>query len=154
MKTFVYRLLQIILILLILGSIAHAFYQSSLPPKKSEEVSDKVGEIIEEIIPPETKPGEYIQKNLRKLAHFSEFFLIGLCAALHTVIYYRKTGGFVSLFPFGIIVALLDETVQIFSGRGASVKDIWIDTLGYSSAAAAVLAVFLVLLFVKRIRAR
>ena len=153
MKTFIYRLLQIILVFLIFGIIFHAFYQSSLPPKKSEEVSNKVGEIIEEIIPPETKPGEFIQKNLRKLAHFTEFFFLGLCAALYTVIYFRKKGGFLSLFPFGIITALLDETVQIFSKRGASVKDIWIDTLGYSSAALCVLLVFLIVLLVRRVKA-
>ena len=152
MKTFVYRLLQIILILLILGTVAHAFYQSSLPPKKSAEVSGKVGEIIEQIIPPETKPGEYIQKNLRKLAHFTEFFFLGLFTAIYTVVYSRKKGGFASLFPFGIIVALLDETVQIFSKRGASVKDIWIDTLGYSSAVLAVLLIFIAVLLVRRAR--
>lgn len=152
MKTFIYRLLQITLILLIFATVIHAFFQSSLPPKESAEVSDKVGEIIEEIIPPETKPGEYIQKNLRKLAHFSEFFFLGLCTAAYTVIYFRKKGGFLSLFPFGMITALLDETVQIFSKRGASVKDIWIDTLGYSSAAVCVLLVFLTVLLVRRIR--
>lgn len=152
MKSFVYRLLQIILVLLILTTIAHAFYQSSLPPQESAEVSSKVGEIIEEIIPPDTKPGEYIQKNLRKLAHFSEFFFLGLCTSVYTVVYFRKKGGFVSLFPFGIITALLDETVQIFSKRGASVKDIWIDSLGYSSAVVCVLLVFLLVLFVRRVR--
>ena len=153
MKSFIYRLLQITLVLLIFCTVAHAFYQSSLPPKESAEVSNKVGEIIEEIIPPETKPGEYIQKNLRKLAHFTEFFFLGLCATLYTVIYFRRKGGFFSLFPFGIITALLDETVQIFSKRGASVKDIWIDSLGYSSAAVCVLLVFLVVLFARRRRA-
>ena len=152
MKSFVYRLLQTLLVLLIIAITVHAFYQSSLQPEKSLEVSDKVGEIIEEVIPPETKPGEYIQNNLRKLAHFSEFFFLGLCTATYTVVYFRKKGGFVSLFPFGIITALLDETVQIFSKRGASVKDIWIDSLGYSSAAVCVLLVFLLVLFMRRVR--
>ena len=151
MKTFIYRLLQIVLILLIFGTALHAFYQSSLSTKKSAEVSGKVGEIIEQIIPPETKPGEYIQKNLRKLAHFTEFFFLGLFATIYTVVYNRKRGGFTSLFPFGIIVALADETVQIFSKRGASVKDIWIDALGYSSAALAVLLVFITVLLVRRV---
>ena len=66
MKTFVCKNTQIILILLVLSTIAFAFYQSALPPEESAEKSDKVGEIIEEIIPPDTKPGEYVQKNLRK----------------------------------------------------------------------------------------
>ena len=154
MTTFIYRMLQFVLILLIMATLAHAFYQSSLPPVKSAEVSSKVGEIIEEIIPPETKPGEFVQKNIRKLAHFTEFFVLGLFSALYVVIYYRRGAGFSSLLPFGMISALLDETVQIFSKRGPSVKDIWIDVLGYSSAAILIIFVFLTALIVKRIRER
>ena len=66
MKRNVYNLFRIVLVLLVLATLAHAFYQSSLPVNESVEQSNKVGEIIEEIIPPETKPGEFIQKNLRK----------------------------------------------------------------------------------------
>lgn len=151
MKTFVCKTMQILLILLIVATIAHAFYQSSLPVKESVQQSDKVGEIIEEIIPPETKPGEYVQENLRKIAHFTEFFMLGLWCSLYVLLFLRRAGGFIALIPFGMIMALLDETVQIFSKRGASVTDVWIDVFGYVTAVAAVFLVLLAVLFVRRV---
>lgn len=155
MKTFVYKMIQILLILLIIATLLHAFYQSSLPAKESVEQSDKVGEIIEEIIPPDTKPGEYVQKNLRKLAHFTEFFALGLWCTLYVALFFRRASGFFAALPFGVICALLDETVQIFSKRGSSVKDIWIDMAGFASAFLIVNSVLLCVLLFKRIsRAR
>ena len=154
MKSYIYKIARFVLIFLIIATVAHAFYQSSLPMKESAAASDKVGEIIEEIIPPETKPGEYIQKNLRKLAHFTEFFFLGLWTSLYVVFYYRKQGGFISLLPFGMGVALLDETVQIFSKRGSSVKDVWIDTLGYTTALLLVILSFLTFILIRFLRAK
>ena len=150
MKEFVYKSFRIVLILLIITTVIHAFYQSSLPPQESAEVSNKVGEVIEEVIPPDTKPGEYIQKNLRKLAHFSEFFFLGCCTSLYVVIYLRKRSGFIALLPFGLVTASVDEAIQIFSHRCPSVKDVLIDMLGYSSALLIVLAIFLFVLVLRR----
>ena len=152
MKTYIYKITQILLILLIVATVAHAFYQSSLPTKESVEQSNKVGEIIEEIIPPDTKPGEYVQKNLRKLAHFTEFFFLGLWTSLYVVIFFKKGDAYFFLVPFGVMIALLDETVQIFSKRGSSVSDVWIDTLGYTTAVFFVISAFLICLAVIYLR--
>ena len=102
MRTFIYKTAQIALILLIILTIAHAFYQSSLPMKESAENSSKVEEIIEEVIPPETKPGAFIKENIRKLAHFTEFFLLGLWCVLFTLSLKKKTAAALSLIPFGM----------------------------------------------------
>ena len=134
MKRIIYKSIGIALIVLILVTIVHAFYQSSLPPAESSKESSKVGEIIEEIIPPETPPGQFVQQNLRKLAHFTEFFFLGLWSTLFVLFYYRKRWTICSLLPFGAFIAFCDETVQIFSERGPSVKDVWIDVLGYTCA--------------------
>ena len=152
MTTFIYRMAQILLILLIVATVVHAFYQSSLPVKESVAQSDKIGEIIEEIIPPDTKPGEYVQKNLRKLAHFTEFFFLGLWSSLYTVFYTKRKWSCASLIPFGMTVALLDETVQIFSKRGPSVTDIWIDIFGYVCAAVPIIIFCFVFLLIRRHR--
>ena len=151
MKTFICKITQILLILLIILTIAHAFYQSSLPMKESAENSSKVEEIIEEVIPPETKPGAFIKENIRKLAHFTEFFLLGLWCVLFTLLLKKKRAAAVSLIPFGMIAALLDETVQIFSERGSSVKDIWIDIFGYASAVFLVLVICLLIFCVRKL---
>ena len=63
MKRIIYKSIGIALIVLILVTIVHAFYQSSLPPAESSKESSKVGEIIEEIIPPQTPPGQFVQQN-------------------------------------------------------------------------------------------
>ena len=151
MKSFVCITVKIILVLLIVATIINAFYQSSLPPEVSKETSDKVGEIIEEVIPPETDAGAFVQKNLRKLAHFTEFFFLGLWASLYTALFLKKRKISYNLLPFGLIVAILDETVQIFSKRGPSVTDVWIDALGYAVAVALVLLAALILLLIKHI---
>ena len=37
-------------------------------------------------------------------------------------------------FPLiGMLCAVTDETIQIFSGRGSLVSDVWIDTAGFST---------------------
>lgn len=152
MRTIVYKISRIVLIILIIATVAHAFYQSSLPDKQSVEQSDKVGQIVGEIISPETKPGDYIQKNIRKLAHFTEFFFLGLWTGTYVLIFLAKRCAFSFVLPFGIIVALLDETVQIFSKRGSSVQDVWIDIFGYVCAILLLLFVFLAVHIVKHIR--
>ena len=134
MKTFICKTVQILLILLTITTALHAFYQSSLPPKESAEVSDKVGEIVGEVIPPETKPGAFIQINLRKIAHFVEFATLGFLSSLYVVFLGIEKRKVALSLLFSPLIALLDETLQIFSGRGSSVKDVWIDTLGFFAA--------------------
>ncbi len=61
---------------------------------------------------------------VRKIAHVFEFFLLSIL-----------TSGFWKGKPVrnlytGLTVALIDETIQVFTGRGALVTDIWIDMIG------------------------
>lgn len=68
---------------------------------------------------------------LRKAAHFSEFALLGLlfCGRHHLV---RNEPPF-HLLGFGMAVACIDETIQIFTpGRASSLIDVWIDTSGFA----------------------
>lgn len=80
---------------------------------------------------------------LRKLAHFSEFALLGILLAIDTLIAagscIKNIGNplFLSIF-----VAAVDETIQLYSeGRSSSVIDIWIDFAG----AAAGIAIFVLI---------
>lgn len=68
---------------------------------------------------------------LRKAAHFSEFALLGLLTCGRG----RLTRNSISpsLMGFGLAVACIDETIQIFTpGRASSLMDVWIDTAGFS----------------------
>ena len=60
---------------------------------------------------------------LRKAAHFSEYGLLGVEFSRNLLD-----------FPLiGMLCAVTDETIQIFSGRGSLVSDVWIDTAGFST---------------------
>lgn len=65
---------------------------------------------------------------IRKLAHFTEYFVLGLllCFDLKNM----KIKLYNSLF-IGLVIALIDESIQLFSvGRASSVIDVWIDFSG------------------------
>ena len=91
MKNLRYKtILRLLVILLIISTLAFIFIQSMLPPEKSSEQSSAVGEIIEEIIPPETPVGGYVQTNIRKIAHFVEFAALGAEVAVFVILFLKK----------------------------------------------------------------
>lgn len=67
---------------------------------------------------------------LRKVAHASEFALLGIeLMGLRTILKNRLT----TTFFFGLVVAVIDETIQLFSqGRSSQIKDVWIDFGGFT----------------------
>lgn len=69
---------------------------------------------------------------VRKSAHFTEYFVLAVTVALPLYVY--RIRGIFLFFTGGIfcvLFALLDEYHQSFvSGRGASLKDVGIDSLG------------------------
>ena len=135
------KLINILLLCLIFATVIFIFVQSMLPPEKSSAESDAFGEIIEEIIPSDTPTGEYIQTNLRKLAHFVEFALLGFEAALYVSLFMKRV--FIALsYPFAILTAFVDESIQMFSGRGPAIFDVWIDFFGFLIFASGVYVVY------------
>lgn len=77
---------------------------------------------------------------IRKLAHFTEFAVLGFCltgAAVNTL----WTGKKVWLRPilWSAMAAVTDETIQRFTGRACMVRDMLLDTCG---AVAGVLVVY------------
>ena len=61
---------------------------------------------------------------VRKLAHVTEFFVL---STLVTLLFRGKI--LKSLF-ICFIIAFLDESIQLFSGRGSQIRDVWIDLIG------------------------
>ena len=79
---------------------------------------------------------------VRKMAHFTEFACLGglscgLLAAARTV----KLHPFFHVWAGGFFVAAIDETIQIFTGRGSQLQDVWLDFAGFSAGLLAVLLV-------------
>lgn len=84
---------------------------------------------------------------LRKAAHMCEFMLL---AALLCIRFRRRRRPL--LFGcFAAPAAALDETIQIFSGRGSAVKDVLIDCSG---AAVGIILIFLIVFFPRRKRTK
>lgn len=69
---------------------------------------------------------EYVLEIIvRKCAHMFEFFLLAVWVTL------LLKNKYPTILLCGIITALLDETIQLYSGRSSRVADVWIDTLGF-----------------------
>ena len=68
---------------------------------------------------------------VRKAAHFTEYFLLGVQAALYgcvvTGVNRRRVWDMCCAIGG---VAFLDETIQIFSQRGPAIADVWLDMAG------------------------
>lgn len=125
-------LLGWVLLALIAGTVVFIFVNSALPPEVSAEQSGTVGGIIAEIIPPDTDLGSFIQEYLRKIAHFTEYGMLGIEISLLVFSYFKRRvlfGCSAAAVPF--FVGFIDESIQILSDRGPSISDVWIDIGGF-----------------------
>ncbi len=116
-KRIVFAVIALLLLLFIWG-------QSILPVSSSAAES---GWLRSRIVNPLLKLagiGSVSDHAVRKAAHIAEF----LALSLFIVLFFR--GRVVLAFPVCFVAAFLDETIQLFSDRGAQVMDVWIDLIG------------------------
>ena len=117
------------LTILILLNLALIWGNSLLPGASSDAVSGGVLAFLGRFLPVLlTETGHTF---LRKAAHFSEFALLGLLYGGR----HRLTKGETPahLMLFGLTVACIDETIQIFTPeRASSLIDVWIDASGFA----------------------
>lgn len=67
---------------------------------------------------------------IRKIGHLSEFGVLGLQIAMFNYDTIKKYLS--SIVLYGLFVALVDETIQLFvEGRCGQITDVWIDLIGY-----------------------
>lgn len=91
----------------------------------------------------------------RKLAHGGEFMLLGLeICALRLFLGGAGIRGFAALLPYGLFVAVADESIQILSERGSSVTDVLIDYCGYLTALLIFCAVYFTSAAIKKRKKR
>jgi len=141
-----HKKIRILLRVLIIISVAVAWGHSMLPAQESSQESGFVLELLKPLLtvvmPEEMVTGLFI----RKLAHFSEYAILGIEMTAYTALIFssRKTNmtektdkkealrlATNTLFG-GVAVALIDETIQIFSpGRGPEIADVWLDVAGF-----------------------
>lgn len=112
---------------LLILNLCFIWGNSLLPGEISGRISDWVKEMISAILSLEGT-GEAGGGLLRKLAHFTEFALLGMC--LSWLFGMLEKHPALALFC-GAAAACVDETIQRFvPDRGPSLKDVGIDTCG------------------------
>ena len=117
------------LTILIAANLALIWGNSLLPGESSGAISGGVVAFLGQFLPfLLTEAGHTF---LRKAAHFSEFALLGLLySGRHAL---AKGTPPLHLMLFGLTVACIDETIQIFTpDRASSLIDVWIDASGFA----------------------
>ncbi len=130
------------LTVLIILTLALIWGHSLLGREASSEESGFVMELLEPVLEMVVGEGNVTEFLVRKLAHFTEFFVLGL--ELMTFFAYRKPlfpQAFLLALTHGFFAAFLDETIQIFSGRGPMIQDVWLDVSGFAVGASLMLGI-------------
>ena len=124
---------KIALIITLSLTLGFIFVQSSFPPSVSGAQIDAVGNTVGGIFSSDGAFGAFLQNNISNIAHFLEYGALGLQISVAVFLWFDKKLKFSLLsIASALGIAFLDESVQILSGRHASVADMWIDLLGFS----------------------
>ena len=126
---------RVIFTLALIGCIGFIFSNSLQIADVSEGASGRVLGILQGILRHLGFPGAADRLTMhivRKLAHFCEYLLEGFLLMLCLRVYTRHFVRHMS-WPIlgGLLTALTDETIQLFSpGRSSQVLDVWLDFVG------------------------
>ena len=134
--------LKTVCIVIIALILCFIWGNSILPKSTSSAISDAVASFLGLDTTSTDDGGLTGAGVLRKVAHYLEFFALG--AAVSVFVLHSVNGQFnksAMLALCGVGVALVDETIKIFSARGPEVSDIWIDICGYTAGCLLALAV-------------
>lgn len=122
---------RFVLMPLMVLTLGFIFVQSCLPADVSGSESEAVGGFLSSLFSDGSFLQEFVRDNVRKIAHFAEHGLFGAEVAIYLLITgasARRIAALAATVPLS--VGFIDETIQIFSGRGPSVADVWIDIAG------------------------
>lgn len=104
-------------------------FSKSLPDQDaSGEESRRIMELIRPILAFFIGEENVTLHLVRKLAHLTEFCALGISLSLLSCGLGKRSVPWTILTA--VLTALFDETIQIFTGRGPSVTDVWIDISG------------------------
>ena len=119
---------QKVLFVLIILTLAVIWIHSTMPPETSSLESNWVTKVITPLLEIFLGKGMVTEHLVRKLAHFCEFAILGI--ELVPFLSHAAAGPILLSWNYSILAALIDESIQLFSGRGSAVLDIWLDFSG------------------------
>ncbi|MEA4914526.1 MAG: VanZ family protein [Christensenella sp.] len=120
-----HRVLAVVIALMLLFIWSNSLAGS----KQSNALSGWVEKLLKPLLDPQGKiPAKVFDYEVRKAAHVIEYAILGMLLGwLSAPI--KKQGVWLLLFLV-LMTALIDETIQIFTGRTSQVQDVWIDFFG------------------------
>lgn len=134
------RIGTVLLLLAILAALAFIWGNSLESAVESSLKSGRVRELIEPLMELLVGQGNVTDHMVRKLAHLTEFAVLGALLLLLTAAAFRvRLQSVLNCQFFLLLAALTDETIQLFTGRGSQVRDVWLDFAGGTAGLLAML---------------
>lgn len=129
-----------LLLLAILAALAFIWGNSLDSAVQSAVKSGRVRELLQPLLERLVGQGGVTDHLVRKLAHFTEFAVLGALLLLTAAAFRVRLQSVVNCLFFLLLAALTDETIQIFTGRGPQVQDVWLDFAGGAAGLLVMLA--------------
>ena len=122
-------------LVLLLLNLAFIWGNSMLDGEQSRAISDRVIAVLVEVFHIDYTGSGGDEPNMnflvRKAAHATEFAALGVLGMAVLSAGKKRLEEWVHrAILFGVLVALTDETIQLFHARTSSVKDVWLDSAG------------------------
>ena len=126
---------RVLFTLALAGCIWFIFSNSMAVADVSSVSSGRVLQLLQAVLRRLGMPGlaqRLTMHLVRKLAHFCEYLLEGFLLMLCMRVYSRRYVRHISVPMLGgVLTAMADETIQIYSpGRSSQVTDVWLDSAG------------------------
>lgn len=123
-----------ILLAIIIATLAFIWSSSLKSIAVSSGESAKALEILRPYLEFFVGKGNATDHLVRKIAHFAEYFLLGLELSLFISVRRRvDTQGVANCLFAGLAAAVIDESLQIISQRGSLVSDVLLDFCGVAA---------------------
>lgn len=141
------RKIAIAILVLTVALVVFFIFSNSLKTreesvKDSDAVVGMIGPLLERLFGDKIESISFV---VRKLAHFTEFAVLGLAtsALVLTIGMGRRWNLLGYGLTFCLVIAIADEIIQGFVGRGSAARDVLIDFCG------AIFGFFVILLIAK-----
>lgn len=127
--------IPLLIIVAVVIFVAIFIFSNSLDgPAASAEKSKRFVEMLVKLFGDKVPPHAVV----RKLAHLAEYAMLGMALMGLSVILRLKPA--VPLV-IGVLSAIADEAIQIFTGRNSSAVDVWIDFAGVFLGAVVIIGI-------------
>lgn len=135
------KLIKILYIVFLILYICFIFSNSLKSKESSSNDSASIHMLLNNILAGLKIPIVLSEYFVRKLAHFTEFFILGLSFFGYIRITNKiSINRCIQICFASCLVAMTDETIQYFSGRGSMLLDVWLD---FSSSVFAIMLLYL-----------